>query len=291
MGAEVQLGSLLFRRRLMVQKLQATVKKSGLGTIDSIAAQSKLKDIYLARDQIAKAQTVYEVYQAFGNQTQMDAMHKLEEDAHKKLKSLGIDEVQYQSGKDLSTYFKKPAVKACDYDPSITTKSVPFMENEKYAFLLRMSTEKGTKGDWAKQQLALMKPQSTIGAYDPHDFVSDEDILNRNNSEVIKRLQSTYWFELSIEEQDRRYAEIKAYYEKSEKEAADKNRRLSSGVGNQTIANILEGGSNILINAIDTASYGMAGTITDWIAGPKPKGYVDPMDDPYGKKAGQFAGT
>ncbi|OMD88548.1 hypothetical protein BSK67_26895, partial [Paenibacillus odorifer] len=61
----------------MVQKLQATVKKSGLGTIDSIAAQSKLKDIYLARDQIAKAQTAYEVYQAFGNQTQMDAMHKL----------------------------------------------------------------------------------------------------------------------------------------------------------------------------------------------------------------------
>lgn len=34
----------------------------------------------------------------------------------------------------------------------------------------------------------------------------------------------------------------------------------------------------------------MAGTITDWIVGPKPKGYVDPMDDPYGKKAGQFAG-
>ncbi len=35
-----------------------------------------------------------------------------------------------------------------------------------------------------------------------------------------------------------------------------------------------------VINAIDTASYGMAGTITDWIVGPKPKGYLDPMDDP-----------
>jgi hypothetical protein len=275
----------------MVQKLQATVKNSGLGTIDSIAAQSKLKDIYLARDQIAKAQTAYEVYQSFGNQTQMDAMHKLAEDARKKLKSMGIDEVQYQAGKDLSTYFKKPAVKACDYDPSIKNQSVPLLENEKYAFLLRMSMEEGKKGEWAKQQLAMLKPQATIGPYNPHDSVSEADILNRKDPEVIKRLQGTYWFELSIEEQDRRYAEIKAYYEKSVKEAADKNRRLSSGVGNQTIANILEGGSSILTHAIDTASFGMAGTITDWIVGPKPKGYVDPMDDPYGKKAGQFSGN
>jgi hypothetical protein len=274
----------------MVQKLQATVKNAGLGTIDSIAAQSKLKDIYLARDQIAKAQTAYKVYQTFGNQAQMDAMHKLAEDARKKLESMGVDAVQYQVGKDLSGYFKQAAVKSCDYDPSITTKSVPLMENEKYAFLLRMSTEKGTKGDWAKQQLAMMKPQSTIGPYDPHDFVSDEDILNRNNPEVIKRLQGTYWFDLSIEEQDRRFAETKAYYEKHEKEVADKNRLLGSGVGNQTIANILEGGSSVLTHAIDTASFGMAGTITDWIVGPKLKGYVDPMDDPYGKKAGQFAG-
>ncbi|MEK3661549.1 hypothetical protein NSQ29_18415 [Paenibacillus sp. FSL F4-0236] len=219
-----------------------------------------------------------------------DAMHKLTEEARKKLESLGIDEVQCQAGKDLSTYFKKPAVKACDYDPSITNQSVPLIENEKYAFLLRLSMETGTKGEWAKQQLAMLKPQATIGPDNPHDSVSEADILNRKDPEVIKRLQGTYWFELSIEEQDRRYAEIKAYYEKSEKEAADKNRRLSSGVGNQTIANILEGGSSILTHAIDTASFGMARTITDWIVGPKPKGYVDPMDDPYGKKAGQFVG-
>jgi|GEM_PF-1431969 len=137
----------------MVQKLQATIKKSGLGTIDSIAAQSKLKDIYLARDQIAKAQTAYEVYQAFGNQTQMDAMHELAEDARKKLKSLGIDEVRYQAGKDLSTYFKKPAVKACDYDPSITSRSIPLVQNETYQLLLRTAMEKGEKGAWAKGQL------------------------------------------------------------------------------------------------------------------------------------------
>ncbi|OKP79590.1 hypothetical protein A3844_28135 [Paenibacillus helianthi] len=107
----------------------------------------------------------------------------------------------------------------------------------------------------------------------------------------MKRLKETYWSTLSTEEQDRIYAETKAYYEKQEKEVADKNRLLRSGVGNQTLANILEGGSNILVNAIDTASYGMAGTITDWTMGPKPAGYVDPTDNPYGKKAGQFLGT
>ncbi|WP_143192218.1 TNT domain-containing protein, partial [Paenibacillus helianthi] len=111
------------------------------------------------------------------------------------------------------------------------------------------------------------------------------------NPEVMKRLKETYWSTLSTEEQDRIYAETKAYYEKQEKEVADKNRLLRSGVGNQTLANILEGGSNILVNAIDTASYGMAGTITDWTMGPKPAGYVDPTDNPYGKNAGQLAGN
>jgi hypothetical protein len=137
----------------LVQKLQTTVKNSGLGTIDSITAQSKLKDIYQAWDQIAKAQTAYKVYQAFGNKTQMDAMHKLAEDARQKLKYLGIDEVHYQAGKDLSGYFKKPVVKACDYDPSITTSSVPLVQNESYMLMLRMAMEPGDQGAWAKRQL------------------------------------------------------------------------------------------------------------------------------------------
>ncbi|MEK3964570.1 hypothetical protein [Paenibacillus sp. FSL H7-0323] len=137
----------------LVQKLQTTVKNSGPGTVDSIAAHSKLKDIYQARDQIAKAQTAYKVYQAFGNKTQMDAMHNLAEDARQKLKYLGIDEVHYQAGKDLSGYFKKPAVKACDYDPSITTSSVALVQNESYLLMLRMAMESGEQGAWAKRQL------------------------------------------------------------------------------------------------------------------------------------------
>ncbi|WP_256716021.1 hypothetical protein [Paenibacillus odorifer] len=137
----------------LVQKLQTTVKNSGPGTVDSIAAHSKLKDIYQARDQIAKAQTAYKVYQAFGNKTQMDAMHNLAEDARQKLKYLGIDEVHYQAGKDLSGYFKKPAVKACDYDPSITTSSVALVQNESYLLMIRMAMESGEQGAWAKRQL------------------------------------------------------------------------------------------------------------------------------------------
>ncbi|OKP90172.1 hypothetical protein [Paenibacillus sp. P32E] len=275
----------------MVRNLRDILQKSGLGTVEGIAAQSKLNDINEARNLIAKAQTAYGVYETFGNQTQMDAMHKLAEDACKKLESLGVDKAQYEAGKELSVYFKQSALKACDYDPSSTTSSVPLLETEEYALLLQMSRMEGTKGDWAKQQLALMKPQATIGPSEPSKQVSDEEILNRDNPEVVKRLKETYWFTLSTEEQDRIYAETKAYYEKQEKEAADKNRLLRSGVGNQTLANILEGGSNILVNAIDTASYGMAGTITDWTMGPKPVGYVDPTDNPYGKNAGQLAGN
>ncbi|WP_019913428.1 hypothetical protein [Paenibacillus sp. HW567] len=140
----------------VVQKLRNIVQKSGFGSVESIAAQSKLQDIHEARDQIAKAQTAYGVYQAFGNNAQMNAVHKLAEEARKKMESLGVDKVQYQAGKDLSAYFRQPAVKACDYDPSITTSSVPMVQDESYHLLLRMAIEPGDKGKWAKSQLDII---------------------------------------------------------------------------------------------------------------------------------------
>ena len=273
-----------------VEKLRNIIKTTSFGSVENIAAQSKLKDIYAARDQIAKSQLAYKIYEQFGNKAQMNAVHRQAEEARQKLASLGVNEVHYEAGKDLSVYFKQPAVKACDYDPSITTSSVPLMENEVYAFLLRMSAVEGTKGDWAKQQLEQMKPQATIGAYDPHDFVSDEEILNRDDPEVKERLSETYWHTLSLEEQDRRFAEIQADYKKQNKAIADRNRLLGSGVGNQVVANILVGGSNMMVHAIDRISLGLAGTVTNWIMGPDPEGYVNPMDDPYGKKAGIIIG-
>jgi hypothetical protein len=151
----------------MVRKLLDMIKQSGLGTVDSIAAQSKLKDIYEARDQIAKAQTAFVVYQAFGNQAQMDRVHQLAEEARAKLKSFGVDEAPYQAGKDLSVYFKQPAVQACEYDPSITSGKVPLVQNEAYQLLLRMAMEQGKQGDWAKGQLegihATMKQMIAAG--------------------------------------------------------------------------------------------------------------------------------
>ncbi|MRN56046.1 HNH endonuclease [Paenibacillus monticola] len=137
-----------------VQQLQGIIKQIGIGTVEKIAAQSTLQDIFEARDQIAKAQTAFGVYQAFGNQSQMNAMHKLAEDARAKLESLGVDAVHYEVGKDLSGHFKQAAIQACDYDPSIISSNVPLVQNESYLLLLRMAMETGAKGDWAKSQLA-----------------------------------------------------------------------------------------------------------------------------------------
>lgn len=136
-----------------VKQLRLTIQTSGPGSLGAIAAESKLKDIFTARNQIAKAQLAYKVYESFGNKSQMDAVHLQAEEARQTLASLGIDEVHYTAGKDLSMYFKQPALQACDYDPSILTRNVPLPKNESYLLLLRMAMEPGDKGGWAKGQL------------------------------------------------------------------------------------------------------------------------------------------
>lgn len=136
-----------------VKQLRLTIQTSGPGSLGAIAAESKLKDIFTARNQIAKAQLAYKVYESFGNKSQMDAVHLQAEEARQTLASLGIDEVHYTAGKDMSMYFKQPALQACDYDPSILTRNVPLPKNESYLLLLRMAMESGDKGGWAKGQL------------------------------------------------------------------------------------------------------------------------------------------
>ncbi|MEK3683772.1 deaminase domain-containing protein [Paenibacillus sp. FSL R10-2736] len=142
-----------------VQKLRNIIQTSGLLTVEGIAALSKLKDIFAARDGIAKAQMAFKVYEAFGNKTQMEAVHAQAEEARQKLASLGVAKVQYEAGKDLSSYFKQPAVKACDYDPSITAESVPLIHNEEYLLLLRMAMEKSAAGNYARSQLEVKRLQ------------------------------------------------------------------------------------------------------------------------------------
>ncbi|MEK3698421.1 hypothetical protein NYE33_15780 [Paenibacillus sp. FSL R10-2199] len=145
-----------------VQKLRNNIQTSGLLTVESIAALSKLKDIFAARDGIAKAQMAFKVYEAFGNKTQMEAVHSEAEEARRKLASLGVAKVQYEAGKDLSGYFKQAGVKACDYDPSITAESVPLIHNEEYLLLLRMAMEKSAAGNYARSQLEVKREEIRI---------------------------------------------------------------------------------------------------------------------------------
>ncbi|WP_245647893.1 DNA/RNA non-specific endonuclease [Paenibacillus borealis] len=145
-----------------VQKLRNIIQTSGLLTVEGIAALSKLKDIFAARDGIAKAQMAFKVYEAFGNKTQMEAVHAQAEEARRKLASLGVGKVQYEAGKDLSGYFKQPAVKACDYDPSITAESVPLIHNEEYLLLLRLAMEKSAAGNYARSQLEVKREEIRI---------------------------------------------------------------------------------------------------------------------------------
>ncbi|OMF19774.1 hypothetical protein [Paenibacillus sp. FSL H8-0259] len=145
-----------------VQELRNIIQTSGLLTVESIAALSKLKDIFAARDGIAKAQMAFKVYEAFGNKTQMEAVHSEAEEARRKLASLGVAKVQYEAGKDLSGYFKQPAVKACNYDPSITAESVPLIHNEEYLLLLRLAMEKSAAGNYARSQLEVKREEIRI---------------------------------------------------------------------------------------------------------------------------------
>jgi peptidoglycan hydrolase-like protein with peptidoglycan-binding domain len=136
----------------------------------------------------------------------------------------------------------------------------------------------------------LPPPTSELKPLDPRSF-THEDVLNRDDPEVAKRLEKTYWANMTPAEQDEFYNKIKKEDDRLNKEWEDKMRQARTGIGNPFFAKLFEGGSNILVNTIDTASAGVSHVIADSIVGPMPEGYVDPMDNPYGKKAGQFIGN
>ncbi|WP_339224911.1 deaminase domain-containing protein [Paenibacillus sp. FSL H8-0332] len=148
----------------VVKQLRNVIQTSGLLTVESIAAQSKLNDIFAARNQIAKAQMAFKVYQAFGNQAQMEAVHAQAEEARQKLASLGVAKIYYESGKDLSAHYRQPAVTACEYDPSITGDKVPLLHNEEYLLLLSLAMEKTAAGAYARGQLAAKRQEIQIAA-------------------------------------------------------------------------------------------------------------------------------
>ncbi|MEC0141267.1 peptidoglycan-binding protein, partial [Paenibacillus macerans] len=123
---------------------------------------------------------------------------------------------------------------------------------------------------------------------------SPEDVLNRDDPEAQARLQLTYWANLSKEEQDKFYNELKESEKKEESEMRQKQNEMQqkqSGIGNPFFANLMVGGSNAVVNAINTASAGLPELLAEWIMGPEPEGYVNPLDDPYGKGVGEAAGN
>ncbi|MEK5031076.1 hypothetical protein MKY96_06525 [Paenibacillus sp. FSL R7-0302] len=148
----------------VVQQLRKVIQTSGLLTVESIAAQSKLNDIFAARNEIAKAQMAFKVYQAFGNQAQMKTVHAKAEEARQKLASLGVAKIYYEAGKDLSAHYRQPAVTACTYDPSITADKVPLLHNEEYLLLLRLAMEKTAAGAYARSQLAAKRQEIQTAA-------------------------------------------------------------------------------------------------------------------------------
>ncbi|MEK5032372.1 hypothetical protein MKY96_13050 [Paenibacillus sp. FSL R7-0302] len=148
----------------VVQQLRNVIQTSGLLTVESIAAQSKLNDIFAARNEIAKAQMAFKVYQAFGNQAQMETVHAKAEEARQKLASLGVAKIYYETGKDLIVHYRQPAVTACEYDPSITAEKVPLLHNEEYLLLLRLAMEKTAAGAYARSQLAAKRQEIQTAA-------------------------------------------------------------------------------------------------------------------------------
>ncbi|MCM3703206.1 peptidoglycan-binding protein [Paenibacillus macerans] len=130
------------------------------------------------------------------------------------------------------------------------------------------------------------EPQYFIMADDPRSYSLD-DVLNRDDPEVQERLKQTCWADLTKEEQDRIYNELKELEKKEENEM----RQKQSGIGNPFVANLMVGGSNAVVNAINTASAGLPELLAEWIMGPEPEGYVNPLDDPYGKGVGEAAGN
>ncbi|MEK5003246.1 peptidoglycan-binding domain-containing protein [Paenibacillus sp. FSL P4-0127] len=130
------------------------------------------------------------------------------------------------------------------------------------------------------------EPQYYITSVDPRSYSLD-DVLNRDDPEVQERLKQTYWADLTKEEQDRIYNELKELEKKEENEM----RQKRSGIGNPFFANLMVGGSNAVVNAINTASAGLPELLAEWIMGPEPEGYVNPLDDPYGKGVGEAAGN
>lgn len=137
----------------VVKKLELQLKQGNLPSDKRKEIEQKLSDIFAARNEIAKAQTAYSIYKSYGNTERMEAAHQFAEAARARLKAYGVDDIHYGPTVNVSKYYKKPAIEACDYDPTYIDRVPLDKKDERYLFLLTLGTSKGEQGDWAKGQL------------------------------------------------------------------------------------------------------------------------------------------
>ncbi|WP_176444840.1 peptidoglycan-binding domain-containing protein [Paenibacillus herberti] len=146
-----------FQQDPVILGLKRIVASPNMTPEDRAAARSELERVLKLREDIGKAQTAYGMYKAYGNRVLMDAMHEMAEAARQELKSKGIREGLYAENVDLSPYFQKPAIEACDFDPSYTGQPVPLGDDPKYRLLLSLGAQEGKVRDWARGELAKVQ--------------------------------------------------------------------------------------------------------------------------------------
>ncbi|MCL6601561.1 MAG: hypothetical protein K6T94_01710 [Paenibacillus sp.] len=270
-------------------------------------AREKLSAILHAFEEIARSQTALNVYKQFGNERNTLAAFKNAEEQRRILAGLGVSKEWYAGSVDLSKQYRSFSLSACHLNPLRDDGSSLLMEFPEMmpVFMLAMINEPYREWTFAnvtglEQQAILYREsrngnqeerQATIGPLDPYNEVSEEDILHRDDPEVSARLKNTYWFTLSPKEQDRRYEEIRKATAKYEKEWRYKELSARTGIGNPHVAKVFDGGTNMVVQTINTASVGLAGQVVELIKGPQPEGTYNPLDNPNGKQAGEIIGN
>ncbi|GEM_PF-2738491 len=119
----------------------------------SIPALEQLREIFEARNNIARAQTAWFIYMQFNNTEAAERAHAYAMELRKLLREHGIDEQYFAEDLSLSGFYSGEPLDAVSYDPSIPIQT-PMPKDNQYRYLLGLIIAGGSQAAWAKQQLA-----------------------------------------------------------------------------------------------------------------------------------------
>lgn len=249
---------------------------------DREAAQAELDKMFQLRLDIAKAQTAYQVYKAYGNQGLMDAMHEMAEAARKELKVQGVREAAYGDNVDLTPYFRRAAIEACDFDPLCMAQPMPLPLNPKYRLLLSLGVQEGIMRDWARTELTRLSAiepslqsaedmqqkelQEKVEAYAksmlPPTHLSDGTLITAANKE--NELTFAYFNE-HVLEKDKEYMNVQVPYtayvawirtiygRNGWEQAMHLSEEFVLGLGTEVITSVIDMGELVVEFVIDPA--------------------------------------